>query len=52
VFRGLRLIAIGASKVAGKRKMDHASAMDFEAAPGRIELPIFQGRDSRLTVKG
>jgi len=37
---GLRLLEIAACGVAGKRKMDHEGARDFEAAPGRLVSPI------------
>ena len=50
VHRGFRLVGIAAGKVAGKRKMDHASAMDFEVASGRIELPLFSA--PRFTFDG
>jgi hypothetical protein len=40
VQRGLRLIDIAACRVAGTRKIDHESTMDFEAASRRIVSPI------------
>jgi hypothetical protein len=40
VLRGLRLIKVATSKVAGISEMDHESAMDFEAAARRLGLPF------------
>ena len=42
MYRGLRLIEIAATKVAGKGKMDHEGAMDVEATPGRLISPSAQ----------
>jgi len=52
VLRGLRLIEIAACKVAGKRKMDHEIAMDFEAASGRFVLPFFSAQRFAFDGKG
>ena len=38
MLRGLRLIEIATRKAAGKRKIDHESAMDFEEASARLNL--------------
>jgi hypothetical protein len=52
VLRGLRLIELAACKAAGKRKMDHERAMDFEAASGRIVLLFCSGPKFSFDFKG
>ena len=52
MLRGLRLIEIAACKVAGKGKVDHESATDFEAASGRIVLSFSSAARFSFDCKG